>query len=174
MSQKCKAAAPKANWILACICRSITRRDNRCDHPTLPSACQAPPGVMCPQLKEDRDRLEKVQKTATKTIKWLENLPYVRRVKELGLVSLEKIQGRPHHSTSGQLQRDQGLSLHKKLLREDKGQQLKVALGEVSSRHKRNFFNEINDWNKLPRDMAESPSLEVFKTQPDRKLDNLI
>lgn len=100
-----------------------------------------PPGVM---LKEDMERLEKVQRTAMNTIKRLENLSCVRRLKELGFVSLEKIQGRPHHSAPGQPQREQELSLHKQPHRQDKGQQLKVALEEVSSRHKRNFYNENN------------------------------
>ena len=49
MSQQCAAAAMRANWILDCIHRGITSRE-RCDQPTLLSACQATPGVLCPVL----------------------------------------------------------------------------------------------------------------------------
>jgi len=40
----------------------------------------------------------------------------------------------------------------------------------------KNFFTvrKINHWNNLPRDMVEFSSLEVFKLQLDRVLDNLI
>ena len=36
------------------------------------------------------------------------------------------------------------------------------------------FYSENNHWNSLPRDAVESPSLEVFKMQLDRVLDNPI
>ena len=32
----------------------------------------------------------------------------------------------------------------------------------------------IIHWNNLPRDAVESPLLDVFKTQLDRALDNLL
>jgi len=76
-----------------------------------------------PQFKKDMDRLERVQSSALRMIKRLENL-------------LEESQGRPHHSIpalKGQLQRGQRLSLHKEPHGEDKGQRVPVALREVSS-----------------------------------------
>jgi len=41
---------------------------------------------------------------------------------------------------------------------------------------RRKFFTvrTINHWNNLPRVWVESPSLEAFKMQLDRVLDNLI
>ncbi|KFV89112.1 hypothetical protein N327_03086, partial [Fulmarus glacialis] len=41
---------------------------------------------------------------------------------------------------------------------------------------RKKFFTvrTINHWNNLSRDMAESPSLYVFKTQLERILGNLI
>jgi len=61
---------------------------------------------------------------------------------ELGLFSLEKrrLKGAHHHTiplVKGQLQRERTLSLRKQLHGEDKGQQVQVVLGEVSSQHKK-------------------------------------
>jgi len=69
-------------------------------------------------------------------IKILHNLPYEERLKWLDLSFLEKTQREPYYSipvVKGWVKRGQRLSLHKEPQGEDKGQQVQVALGEISS-----------------------------------------
>ena len=52
------------------------------------------------QNRRDMDLMEYIQGRATKMIQGMEHLSYKDRLKELGLFSLEKAQGRPESSLS--------------------------------------------------------------------------
>ncbi|PKU47852.1 hypothetical protein llap_1832 [Limosa lapponica baueri] len=111
----------------------------------------------------------------------LEHLSYEDRLREVGFFSLEKRRLRgallaAFQYLKGTYTKDEeGLFVRK---RSDKmrGNGFKLKEGKFRLDIRKKFFavRVVRHWNRLPREVVDAPSLEVFKTRLDGALSNLV
>ncbi|GAB0180916.1 hypothetical protein GRJ2_000556900 [Grus japonensis] len=169
MSERCAAMTKKANRMLGCINYGITSRDKEVII-LLYSTFIRPHLEYCvwfysPLCKKDVDRLERVQRRATKMIKGLGSLPYEESLRQLGLFSLEKRRLRGDPITI--VQYFKGGSKNSLFTRSHmekvKVNGCKLLLGRFQLDLKGKFFTTktASHWNNLPREVVDSPTLDT-------------
>ena len=184
-SKQCIEAEKKAQRILGYIKRQFSFRNreivlslyNSLVRPHLEYAVQ----FWCPSYRKDIERLERVQKRATRLIPELRNRSYEDRLRELNLFSLEQRRLRGQLIEVFKILRgfDNVDCTTMFTLSEDRRTRnhgFKLELRHYNRDLCGNFFSYkiCGCWNSLPSDVVNSDSVEQFKKRLDPVLPHLL
>lgn len=181
VATQCIKSANKANQILGLINRTITCK-NKTIITTLYKALVRPHLDYCvqawrPHYSKDIDKIEKVQRRATRMIDGLKGMTYEERLACLKLTTLETRRARADlievYKIINGLDRIQIENLFQRNSRDNtRGHSMQFYKKRFRTDFgKFKFSNRVvTDWNKLPECAVRAKSLNVFKNQVDHYL----
>ena len=163
----------KANSILGCIRRAIKYKDKEMIIPLyiahVRSRLEYGSVVWNPDQAQDKQRLEYIQRRATKMINGLSHLDYTSRLKSLNLPSLEfrrrfadMVQVFKIIYNLERIEREQFFVYSSTMAR---GHSKKLFKPRARLNVRKNSFSHrvIKDWNNLPESVIGADDLETFK-----------
>ena len=181
VSEKCGIAASKGNQILRLIRRTITYKEKQLIVP-LYKAIVRPHLEYCiqawrPYRKKDIDKLERIQRRATKMIPELRDLSYESRLLQCDLTTLEtrRLRGdqiEVFKIVNGYEDVDRNMFFKLKEGNRTRGHKAALLKEQCRLDMRKYSFSQrvINEWNKLPNDCLNASSVNMFKNRIDRYL----
>ena len=180
--KQCFEASKKANKMVGIIYRNVSYKSkdvvsrlyNSFVRPHLEYCVQA----WKPYHRGDMDMLEKVQRRATKIIPSIKNLSYENRLKELNMYSLERrymrgdmIEVYKMFNGLDDVKIEDYFDLDKN--DRTRGHNLKIKKKPFKLDLRKSFFSlrVVDQWNNLPADVINSPTLNTFKNRLDKFMD---
>ncbi|KAK4827175.1 hypothetical protein QYF61_015137 [Mycteria americana] len=163
----------KANHILGCIKRSVASRLREVILP-LHSALMRPYLEYCmqlwdPQYKKYMDLVKWVPRNATKMVRGLELLSYEGKLRVGVVLGKRRLQGdiiAVFHYLKEAYKKDGGRLFTKDCSDRTRGSGFKLKEDRFRLDIRKKFFmmRVVRHWNRMPREVVNAPSLEVFKS----------
>ena len=184
-SEHCSKVANSANVTLGMIrrtihCKSksiITRLYKALVRPQLEYCVQA----WRPYLKKDIEKLEKVQRRATKMISECSRFSYEDRLKITGLPSLEERRNRGDLIEVFKMLKGFSKIDYRQFFKlaensRTRGHSYKLVLSRSRLEVRKHFFSQrvVSEWNKLPTSVVEATSVNCFKNKYDNYVNNRV
>ena len=130
-----------------------------------------------PYRKKDIDKLERIQRRATKMIPELRDLSYESRLLQCGLTTLEtrRLRGdqiEVFKIVNGYEDVDRNMFFKLKEGSRTRGHKAALVKEQCRLDTRKYSFSQrvINEWNKLPNDCVNASSVNMFKHRIDRYL----
>ena len=166
ISEQCGIAASKGNQILGIIRRTIMYKEKQLIVPLYKAIAIA----WRPYRKNDIDKLERIQRRATKMIPELRDLSYESRLLQWGLTTLEtrRLRGdqiEVFKIVNGYEDVDRNMFFKLKEGSRTRGHKAVLVKEQCRLDMTKYSFSQrvINEWNKLPNHCVNASSVNMFK-----------